>query len=628
MSDSSTTSTAIPFKAETRQILDILIHSLYTEREIFLRELISNASDALTRLEFEMLTNQDIIDPGAELGIRITYDQNTKTLTVGDNGIGMNESEMRENLGTIAHSGARAFITAAKEIGQSSGNGRLSDIIGQFGVGFYSVFMVAENVRVISRSYRKEDAAAAWVCAGGDTYSIEPAEKSTRGTEIIIQLKEDAVEFAQEYMLRTVITKHSDFVPYPIYIGANQEQVNKRTALWRQNPRQVEKKDYNEFYKQLTLDFDDPLTYTHISADAPVQIYAVLFSPSHPERGMFGIRKEDGLKLYARKILIQDYCKDLLPDYLGFVQGVVDSEDLPLNVSRENVQANTVMARLKKLITSKVIDMFKKLAVEEAENYAKFWLAFGRFIKHGVSVETSEPENLYPLLRFHTTIHPDQWSSLDDYLGRMPERQTAIYYILGDDDHSAVVSPHLDIVRKNGYEVILMTDPLVDPFMLLRLKEYKGKSFQNVAQADLKLPENAESQSSEDTDVHSIPVQDWLPLIDRFKRQLGDQVSDVRMTDRLADSPARLVDASGSPNAEMQRVYRLLKEDFVAPKKILELNPRHPILTKLNSLPDSDERSALAITQLFENTLLIEGLHKDPASMISRINQLIEKALD
>lgn len=634
MTDTPTTSASIPFKAETRQILDILIHSLYTEREIFLRELISNASDALTRLEFEMLTNHDVLDPSAELAIWITSDPEAKTITLRDTGIGMNAAEMGENLGTIAHSGARAFMNAARQSqektaasGDSAG-GKLSDIIGQFGVGFYSVFMVAEEVRVISHSYRSGDQPAAWICTGGDTYSIEPAEKAERGTEIVIKLKEDAADFAQEYRLREIIHKHSDFVPYPIYLGKENEQANKRTALWRQNPRQVEKKDYTEFYKQLTLDFEDPITYSHISADAPVQIYAVLFAPAKSERGMFAVRKEDGLKLYARKILIQDYCKDLLPEYLGFIQGVVDSEDLPLNVSRENVQANTVMTRLKKLITSKAIDMLKKLASEDSAAYASFWTNFGRYIKHGISMEQGDTADLQALLRFHTTTSLTEWSSLEAYVGRMKEGQPAIYYILGDEERSALVSPHLDIVRQHGYEVIVMSDPLIDPFMLLRLKEFQGKPLQNVAQADLKLPEKTDAEKAQDQEAPSVPVGDWITLVERFKTRLGEQVSDVRMTDRLADSPARLVDASGSPNAEMQRVYRLLKEDFVAPKKVLELNPRHPIVIKLNSISAEDERSTLAIDQLYENALLIEGLHTDPASMIGRIHQLIEKALD
>ena len=305
----------IPFKAETRQLLDILIHSLYTDREIFLRELISNASDALTRADFEILTNRDVLDPDAELGIHIYPNTVENTLTISDTGIGMTADELVEDLGTIAHSGARAFIEAAQE-----GAKDLSEIIGQFGVGFYSAFMVADWIKVVSRSYQKDAEAAAWYSAGADTFTVEPAGKTERGTNVIIKLKDDASEFAQEQRLREIIRKHSDFIPFPIYIGDQEEQVNQQTALWRQSPRQVEKESYDEFYKQLTLDFEPPLAYAHMVVDAPVQMYALLFVPSNAERNLFSARKDDGLKLYSRKVLIQEYCKDLLPEYFRFVQ--------------------------------------------------------------------------------------------------------------------------------------------------------------------------------------------------------------------------------------------------------------------------------------------------------------------
>jgi len=627
MSDTIPPVQPIPFKAETRQILDILIHSLYTEREIFLRELVSNASDALTRLDFEQLTQREILDPGAELAIWITADPEQRLLTINDTGIGMNADELVQNLGTIAHSGAKAFISAAKEgLGQEGQH--LSDIIGQFGVGFYSVFMVAEWVRVTSRSYLPDSQAASWLCRGDDTFTVEPAQKEKRGTTVEIKLKEDAEEFSQEARLREIIRKHSDFVPFPIYLGEKNEQANKRTALWRQTPRQLEKKDYEEFYKQLTLDFEGPLTYTHLAVDAPVQVYSILYTPQRFERGMFSLRKEDGLKLYARKILIQEYCKDLLPDYLQFIQGVVDSEDLPLNVSRESVQSNRVMAQLKQLVTNKALDMLTKLAADEPESYARFWREFGRFIKQGIAMEPGETADLRLLLRFRTNLHTDEWSSLETYVSRMKEGQPAIYYILGDDEHSVLYSPHLDMVRKHGYEVLLMTDPL-DAFMLTRLKQYKEFSLKNVSQPDLELPKTSEPVSDETkSTIPTVPPEDWIHLVDRFKTKLGDKVQDVRMTDRLEDSPVRLVDPEGAPNQEMQRVYRLLREEFEAPKKVLELNPRHPIMVRLNKLPAHDERSDLAIEQVFENALLIEGLLKDPASMISRIHKLIEKALN
>jgi molecular chaperone HtpG len=609
----------INFKAETRQILEILIHSLYTEREIFLREMISNASDALTRVDFEILTNRDVLDPDAELAIRIIPDSEEKTLTIEDSGIGMTEEELITNLGTIAQSGARDFLKAARE-----GGGDVSDLIGQFGVGFYSAFMVAEWIRVTSRSYQKDAQAAAWFSTGEDTFTVEPAERESRGTSVTVKLKDDASEFLEEYRLRDIVRKHSDFIPFPIYIGDQEEQANRQTALWRQSPREVEQKDYDEFYKQLTLDFEAPLIHTHLAVDAPVQMYAILYVPSNPERGIFSLRKEEGLKLYARKVLIQEYNKDLLPEYLGFVQGVVDSEDLPLNVSRESVQSTRVMSQLKKLITSKTIDMLENLAKDDREKYEGFWTGYARYIKQGVAIEQVEPEALYPLLRFRTNIQPDKWTSLDEYIERMKEGQEQIYYIMGDDEHSVLYSPHLDVVRHHGYEVLLLTDP-VDAFMLVRLKEYKEHVLSNVATANLALPEGEGPEQEADT--APLSEEQNAALLARFKTQLGEKVTEVRMTDRLFDSPARLVDPEGSLNQEMQRVYRLLNRDFEVPKKVLELNPRHPILKRLNALAEDDPRNALVIDMLYEDALLIEGLHPDPAGMISRIQELIEAAL-
>jgi molecular chaperone HtpG len=608
----------IAFKAETRQLLDILIHSLYTEREIFLRELISNASDALTRMDFEMLTNREVLDADAELAIHITPNKEEMTLTIADSGIGMTSEELVENLGTIAHSGARDFVKAVSEKGAQ----QATSMIGQFGVGFYSAFMVAEWIKVVSRSYQPEAQAAAWFSSGNDTFTVEPADKADRGTQVIVKLHEDDAEFLEEYRLREVIRKHSDFIPFPIYIGDSKEQANRQTALWRQSPREVEKEDYEEFYKQLTLDFEAPLTYTHMVVDAPAQMYSLLYVPGDPERGVFSLRKDNGLKLYARKVLIQEYNKDLLPEYFAFIQGVVDSEDLPLNVSRESIQSNRVMAQLKKLVTSKVIDMLKKLAKEETETYEKFWKGYDRFIKQGVAVEQSEPEALYPLLRFRTTTHPERWSSLDDYIDRMKPDQEKIYYILGDDERSAIHSPHLDIVRRRDYETLLLTDPL-DAFMLVRLKEYREHALENVATADLKLPEGGEKEESQE----AVPESESAALVERFKKLLGERVTDVRMTERLSDSPARLVDPEGSPNQEMQRVYRLLNREYEVPKKVLELNPSHPILVRLSQLGADDARNALIIEQVYEDALLIEGLHPDPAGMITRIQELMEKAL-
>ncbi len=613
------TATPVPFKAETRQLLDILIHSLYTEREIFLRELISNASDALTRMNFEIQQNRDILDPDVELAIKIITNPQDGTLTISDTGIGMTAEELAENLGTIAHSGAKAFVNAAQ---QDSKN--ISDIIGQFGVGFYSAFMVAEWIRVISRSQLPDSSAASWFCTGEDTFIVEPAEKIDRGTTVIIKLKEDAKEFSQENRLREVIKKHSDFISFPIYLGENKEQVNRQTAIWRQSPRKIEKKEYEEFYHQLTLDFSPPLTHIHLSVDAPVQMYAILYVPERSERNMFSIRKEDGVKLYSCNVLIQEYCRDVYPEYYRFIQGVVDTEDLPLNVSRETIQSNRTMANLKKLVTSKITSALEKLAKDEPDNYSKFWQEYGRYIKEGVAIEQSDPDVLYPLLRFHTLNITTQWSSLEDYLERMKPGQSDIYYILGDDERSVVYSPHLDIIKKHDFEVLLLTEP-IDPFMVMKLAKYKDHSLVNVASPEIKLPPLQE-KTDEETKAGLNP-NEWVNIIECFKSQLGDTVSDVRMTDRLSESPARLVDPEGAPNQEMQRMYRLLQEDLKTPKKVLELNPNHPILIQLNTLSHENELGQMIIQQIYEDALLIEGLHPDPAGMIDRIQKIIQAAI-
>src|SRR5687768_14509408 len=367
MTDADQTTTkddaqAFSFKAETKQLLNILIHSLYKDREVFLRELLSNASDALNRLRFEMVTNQEVLDPQAELSIRITVDKDARLITIRDTGIGMTRDEIIENLGTIAQSGARKFLEATKDKQVD-----FAKVIGQFGVGFYSVFMVAEWVRVTSRSFHPEVEAVSWYATGEDNYEVSAAEMSERGTKVEIKLKEDAAEFAEEYRLKNIIHKHSDYIGFPIYIGDSKDPVNKQTSLWRTSKQEVTEEQYKEFYKQTTLDFEDPLLHIHMITDAPVQLYALLYVPGKAERGMFALRKDDGIKLYSRNILIDEYNKDLLPEYLRFMQGVVDSEDLPLNVSRETVQSSGLMPRLKKILTNQVLKDLEALAKNDAE---------------------------------------------------------------------------------------------------------------------------------------------------------------------------------------------------------------------------------------------------------------------
>jgi molecular chaperone HtpG len=604
------------FKAETKQILNILIHSLYKDRDVFLREMLSNASDALNRIRFEMLTNQNVLDPDAELCIRITADEEAATLTIQDTGIGMTKDEIVENLGTIAQSGARNFIEAAKDK-----NVDLTQVIGQFGVGFYSVFMVADWVRVTSRSYKPRAKAVSWYATGEDNFEVSPAEMDERGTKIEIKLKEDAKEFAEEYRLKNIIHKHSDYIGFPIYVGEEEKQVNKQTSLWRTSKTEITEEQYKDFYRQVTLDFEDPLTHIHTIADAPVQLYALLYIPSKGERGVMSLRKEDGLKLYSRNILIDEYNKDLLPDYLRFVQGVVDSEDLPLNVSRETVQSVGLMPGLKKIVTGQVMKELERLAKDEVEKYETFWGEFGVYLKQGIAANPVDVESIQPLLRFRTNLHPDKWSSLEDYTERMQEDQKEIYYIVGEDPKSVLLSPHLDYFQSQGTEVLLLTDPM-DSFMLMGLRKYKDFELKNVAQAEIEEPEKSE----EKPEAEKIPDDDFNTLIERFKQVLGERVEDVRASKRLSQSVARLVDPEGSLNPEMQRVYKFLGQEYEVPKKILELNPSHTILKNLVGMDSNSDLQTMLIEQIYDSALLVEGLHPDPSIMAPRIQQIIEAA--
>ena len=612
----------IAFKAEIKQLLDILIHSLYTDREIFLRELISNASDALTQMQFISLTERDVRDPDAELHIRVTVDPEEKIIRITDTGIGMTQKELVQNLGTIAQSGARAFLEAAKE---GENRQALLDVIGQFGVGFYSVFMVAEWVRVTSRSWRPRAKAAYWYATGGDTFEVGPAEKAERGTTVEIKLKPDAEEFAQEHRLREIIKKHSDYVPFPIYLGESDEQVNSQTALWRRSPREVEDEQYNDFYRQLTLDFEPPLTHIHYVADAPLQLYALLYIPAKADRGVFSLRQEDGLKLYVRKVLIQEYTTDLLPRHFRFIQGVVDTEDLPLNVSRETIQDNPLIAKLRKVLTKQVLNKLNDLAKNDPQTYAKFWEQFGVYLKEGIAAEPAASDDLAPLVRFHTTLHPETWVSFAEYIERIKSGQEKIYYILGDDPNSVARSPHLDYFREHNYEVILFTEPM-DSFMLMSLRKYGDFDLVNVASPDLELPAG-EADPKEESRPEALSDEAFADLAGRFKAQLGDRVADVRATDRLSDSIARLVDPEGALGQEVQRVYRYLERDYEVPKKVLELNPRHPVIRRLSEMPPEDDLAKVIIEQIYDDALLIEGLHPDPAAMLPRVQKLMERAL-
>jgi molecular chaperone HtpG len=630
--------TQIEFRAEVQQLLEILAHSLYTEREVFLRELISNASDALNRIQFEMLTNRHVLDEGVELAIFIEADEQNGTLTLRDTGIGMTQEELIENLGTIARSGARNFLAALKEAGKKGG-GITEDVIGQFGVGFYSVFMAAETVTVTSRSYRPEAEAALWQSNGSSSYSVGPAEKAERGTTIEIKLKEDAKEFAANYRLRNIIKTHSDFIAFPIYFQEPKPpaegetegktefvQVNQQTAIWRKAPRETDDEQYESFYRQLTMDFGKPLLRIHTSSDAPVQFYTLLFVPSKKDYRFLGMKEDHGLKLYARKVLIQENYKELLPNYLRFVEGVVDSEDIPLNVSREAVQASPLLKKISNALVRRISSDLSNLAENDPDTYRTFWREFGGFIKEGLATDPEAKGKFTDLLRFPSSrsATADDLVSLAQYTARMKADQSEIYYILGDDYNILSRSPHLEYFKKHEIEVLYLTDPL-DSFMLVGLHEYNGKPLKNVDDAGLDLPEEKAEEPSEE----KISGDDFAALVARFKGVLGERVEDVRESKMLTDSPCRLVNPSHALNTSMQRVQRLLGKDYQVPKKILELNRRSPLIENLSarlSTNGEDPLLQLLAEQLYENELVNEGIHPNPAGMIPRIQQLMEAA--
>jgi molecular chaperone HtpG len=624
------------FKAEIQQLLHILVHSLYTDREIFLRELISNATDALNRLQFEMLTNREVLDPDAELAIRLAVDEEAKTITVSDSGIGMTREEIIQNLGTIAQSGAAAFIQRLSEM-ETEERPSL-EMIGQFGVGFYSAFMVAQEVRVVSRSYQPDAEAVEWVSDGNANFRIGPAERAERGTDVIVHLQEDAAEFATNWRLEQIVKKHSDFVSFPIYAGGR--AINRQKPLWRQSPREVEEGEYNDFYKHLTVDFEDPILATHLVADVPVDIRSILYVPSKRDRGMLNTRTDYGLKLYAKGVMIQEYNKDLLPNHWRFIEGVVESEDLPLNVSRETVQRNPAVRRIQRALVGKLIRELETMAKDQQDAYRRFWDEFGIFIKEGVATDLASKDDLLPLLRFHASAKlgivgqvstPDAVEdcglvTLDEYVERMGEAQEAIYYLLGEDLDSIAHSPHLDYFSQHDIEVLYLVDP-IDSFMTMALTEYKEKPLKSVDDASLELPEEQDKEAA--AEAETIPQAGFDALVGRFVHVLGDKVTEVRESKVLRDNPCRLVSPEGAPGRDMQRVYKLLNKEFEVPKKIFEINRGHPLIRNLAALvseTSDDPVIDATIEQLFENQLLVEGVHPNPAAMVSRLQALMEAA--
>jgi molecular chaperone HtpG len=614
------------FQAETQQLLDILIHSLYTEREIFLRELISNASDALSRVQFEELTNAELHGAGTPYEIRLLVDEENGTLTVRDTGIGMTADEMVANLGTIARSGAKHFLQSIKDAPASD---TAQAIIGQFGVGFYSVFMVAESVRVVSRSARPDAHAAVWTADGGTTYTLGEADKDTRGTDIIIKLKEDARDFLDAHTLRETVKRHSDFIAFPIYFGDEDTPINQQTALWRKAVKDISEEDYRQFYQMMTFDFGEPTYRQHIRADVPMQFYALLYAPSSAQPSPFALRKEAGLKLYARKVLIQDYCRDLLPEYLSFMQGVVDSEDLPLNVSRESVKNNRIMANLKSTITKRVLSDLKRMANNDRDGYLKFYAQFGRYIKQGLAIAPQDRDDLQDLLFFNTSLDdtPDTWYSLSDVVARMVEGQRELYYIVADDFASASRSPHLEPFRARGIEVLYFCDH-VDALIPMSISEYRGYKLRGIDDATIDLTDVGTLKEATPP-AEALPQDSEAALLERVKAILGERVKGVQASKSLVGSAARLVSDDDGNNRHIFRINRLLDRSYDLPIKTLELNMRHPLLHNLAGMVAREGQEGvvqMVVEQLFETALLQEGIHPDPASMADRLTRLMELA--
>ncbi|WP_018124294.1 molecular chaperone HtpG [Desulfovibrio oxyclinae] len=612
------------FKAEINQLLEILVHSLYTNKEIFLRELVSNASDALDKYRFKTQTG-DMEADDTPLEIRISHDKEAGTLTVTDTGVGMTREEVRENIGTIAHSGTAQLTKLASE-----GKESLDTLIGRFGVGFYSVYMVADEVTLVTRSADPEAAPVEWTSDGRNDYKIrELDEDVARGTNITLKLKEDLVsQFANTEHLKHVVKKHSNFVNFPIFV--EDERVNTVPALWREPKFQVKPEQYKEFYTFLTNDDTDPLDKIHVSVDAPVQYNALVFIPAIDD-DMFGLGTQDnrGLDLYVRRVLIQHKNKDLLPEYLGFCKGVVDTEDLPLNISRETLQDNVLIRKISSNLTKQVYSALEKMAENDKEKYETFWRVHGKLFRAGY-MDFIHKDRFVELLRFNSSAceNADELISLADYAGRLKEGQKEIFYAYGPSREALSLSPHLEIFRKKGVEVLYLYEP-IDEFVMDALQQYGDYQLVPAEHADLSGIEG-EQEVEDKPEELSEPEQSTLDgLLGHIKTLLGDAVTDVRTTDRLSDSPACLANPDGAMTSSMDKVMRHIQKDTSIPAKVMEINPDHPLTRNLIRIYEADAQDPFveqAARQLYESALLLEGYLQDPHALVGRIQSLLTQA--
>jgi molecular chaperone HtpG len=623
----------LAFQAEVSQVLNLVIRSLYSNKEIFLRELVSNASDAAEKLRFEALTDEALFEDDPELRIRVTMDKEAGTLTISDNGIGMSRQEVTETIGTIASSGTKKFFEAL-----SGDQTKDSELIGQFGVGFYSAFIVADKVTLITRrAGLAEEHGVRWESTGEGDYSIENVDKPSRGTDVILHLREDEKEFLEDYRLRSIISKFSDHIAMPVEMekqrfgepeeGEEQpeqpefERVNKGTALWMRPKSEISDEEYKEFYKHVSHDFEEPLAWAHNRVEGNNEYSALLYIPSRAPFDMWDRDQKHGVKLFVRRVFIMDEAEKLMPRYLRFIKGVVDSDDLPLNVSREILQHNRKIDTIRQANVKRVLGMLEKMAKNEPEKYQTFWDQFGKVMKEGPAEEFGNKERIAGLLRFASTHNDDdtQNVSLADYIGRMKEGQEKIYYITADSAAAARFSPHLELLKKKGIEVLLLSDR-VDEWLVSSLTEFDGKPLQSVAKGALDL---GELEDKEEKEAQEKSAEEHQGLLERVKKVLGETVKEVRVSHRLTDSPACLVVEEHDMSANLARVLKSVGQDAPGTSPIMELNMQHPLLERLDQEPDED-RFADLTRVLFDQAQLAEGGQlNDPAAFVRRLNTLM-----
>jgi molecular chaperone HtpG len=619
------------FQAEIKQLLHLLSHSLYQSREIAIRELVSNASDALDKMRYVSLTEEAYREPGA-LEIVIEPREAERELIIRDFGIGMTHDELVTNLGTIAHSGSGEFLKTLS--GDAKKEADLS-LIGQFGVGFYSAFMIADRVQVRTRSFR-EDTGWLWESDGTGSFTVSPVEVPLgRGTEIILHLKEDSKELATPGRIRDIIRRYSSFVPYPIRLSSG-EVLNDQKAIWVEPKSQVTEEQHTRFYQHLTHHTEEtPLWHLHLSVDSPIQFHAVLYSPpTNLERFGFA-RLEHGVNLCARRILVQSDCRELLPDYLRFLRGLVDSEDLPLNVSRETLQDNTVIRRIRTSLVKGVLDRLDQLAKDQPDVFKKFSAQFGLMLKEGAVVDSLNRERIAKLLRFASSLSEDSEAkvSLDDYVGRMPEDQKRIYYLGGPDLASMKKSPNLEIFRRRGLEVLYLTEP-IDEFVMNALGSYGGKPLTSIDSDDLELPESKKEDRAVvtgESEASKGAESGFSRVLDLFREAVGQRVREVRESKRLTDSPCCLVNAEGGFSTQMQRLMKLTNKDFPEPARIFEINPSSPLIRRLCRLSANSQHDAFIRQcglQLWSSAMILEGITPDPEDLVARVQAFMDEAAE